>query len=369
MYPALAVLDELVELARSPGGPGLEVLWVGSQGGMEADLVSRANLPYEAIPAAGVHGVGLRALPGNLLRLGRGLRASQGLLRRYRPQVLFFTGGYVAVPVGLAARLPGAGKPRPRTLLYVPDIEPGLALKTLARLSDRIAVSESESQAYFPSSARVERSGYPVRSSLRLWEAEAARQALDLDRDLPVLMVSGGSSGARSINRALMGILPQVLAFAQVVHISGRLDWSEVEAFRAGLQLEDGLLARYHAYPYLHERMGAAYSVADLVVTRAGASSLGELPAFGLPAILVPYPHAWRYQQVNAQFLASRQAAVVLQDADLGEQLLPTLQDLLGDGVRLERMQAAMRALANPHAARRIAEMILQLSAEYGGHS
>ena len=121
VYPALSVLQAL---DKDP----LDMLWVGSEGGMEEDLVKRAGIRYTAIPAAGVHGVGLKALPGNLVRLARGVLASRRILREFNPQVLFFTGGYVAVPMALA----GTGVP---SLLFVPDIEPGLALKTLARFA------------------------------------------------------------------------------------------------------------------------------------------------------------------------------------------------------------------------------------------
>ena len=325
---------------------------------MEEDLVKRAGVPYEAIPAAGVHGVGLRALPGNLAQLGRGYFRSRLILRRFRPDVLFFTGGYVAVPVALAGRaIP--------SLLYVPDIEPGLALKTLARFASRIAVTAEDSRRYFPSGKAVTVTGYPARLELKAWQPEEARQALGLLHGLPTLLVFGGSKGARSINRALIGALPALLAEMQVVHISGQLDWPEVEAARGRL---DGALAeRYRAYPYLHAEMGAALTAADLVVSRAGASALGEFPLFGLPAVLVPYPYAWRYQQVNAEYLARRGAAVILADADLPARLLPLVQELVRDRPRREAMRQAMLALARPQAAREIAGLLEGLAASQSG--
>ncbi|MGE5123623.1 MAG: glycosyltransferase, partial [Acidobacteriaceae bacterium] len=135
---------------RPSGGPApseqLQVLWVGASGGMEADLVKREGLRFEAIPAAGVHGVGLRALPGNLWQLGRGFFSSRRILRKFLPDVLFFTGGFVGVPVALASRVTG----RRKSLLYIPDIEPGLAIKTIARFSDCLALTVPESRAFFP---------------------------------------------------------------------------------------------------------------------------------------------------------------------------------------------------------------------------
>lgn len=332
-----------------------EVLWVGGEGGMEADLIKRQGVPYTDIPAAGVHGVGLRALPGNLLRLARGTAAAGRILRQFKPDVLFFTGGYVAVPMAVAA----IAKPK---LLYVPDIEAGLALKTLARFASKIAVTAEPSRAYFSRKAHTVVTGYPTRRELNAWEREQAREKLDLRADLPVVLVFGGSKGARSINRALTAALPGLLPGVQVLHISGQLDWAEVQAVKTALSPE--LAANYHAYPYLYEDMGAAFASADLAVCRAGASTLGELPLFGLPAVLVPYPYAWRYQKVNASYLVEHGAAEVMADAVLPEQLLPTIQAILNNPTRLQAMRNAMRALARPNAARRLADLLCELAGE-----
>jgi UDP-N-acetylglucosamine--N-acetylmuramyl-(pentapeptide) pyrophosphoryl-undecaprenol N-acetylglucosamine transferase len=176
--------------------------------------------------------------------------------------------------------------------------------------------------------------------------------------------VFGGSKGARSINRALFPALPALLPDMQVVHVSGTLDWSEAGAALAALpgQVGAALAQRYHAYPYLHEEMGAALAAADLVVSRAGASSLGEFPQFGLPSILVPYPYAWRYQRVNAEYLQSRGAAVMVKDADLPQQLVETVRSLLLNPARLQPMRAAAASLARPDAAAAIAHLLVDLA-------
>ncbi|MCZ7544450.1 MAG: hypothetical protein M5R40_13410 [Anaerolineae bacterium] len=143
----------------------------------------------------------------------------------------------------------------------------------------------------------------------------------------------------------------------QVLHISGTLDWPEVEAQRAALS--EAERAHYHAFPYLHDNMGLALAAADLAVSRAGAGTLGEFPYFGLPSVLSPLAFAWRYQQVNADWLASRGAAVCLDDATLAETLLPTVRALLGDPDRLQAMRARARALARPDGARNVAREVL----------
>ena len=143
VYPALAVLQALSDKVD-------QVLWIGGEGGIEADMVKRENIAFEAIPAAGIHGVGLRSLPGNILRLTHGYFASRRILKSFKPDVLLFTGGFVAVPMALA------GIPY-QSLLYVPDIEPGLALKTIARFSDQIALTTTESTNLFQETSKYER--------------------------------------------------------------------------------------------------------------------------------------------------------------------------------------------------------------------
>ncbi len=344
VYPALVVLQAL-------GKDADPVLWVGGEGGMEADLVKRAGVPYASIPAAGVHGVGALALPGNVLRLVRGSLAALKIVREFKPDVLLFTGGYVAAPMAVAGR-------RIPSLLYVPDIEPGLALKFLARYSSRIALTADESKQYFPDSYDMTVTGYPTRPELSAWTRDAARAHMGLDGDRFTLLVTGGSKGAQTLNHPVMDILPQLLEQMQVVHITGQPDWELAQSTRE--KLAPRLASRYFIMPYLHE-MGAALASADLAVSRAGASTLGEYPLCGLPSILVPYPYAWRYQKVNADFLAKHGAAMVIATDELRERLLPAIQKLAGEPESLEQMRAACRSLAKPGAAGQIADMVREL--------
>ncbi len=333
------------------------MLWVGGMDGMEKRIVKDRKIRFQGIHAAGVHGVGLGSLPGNLVQLARGVFDAGKILRSFQPDVMLFTGGYVAVPVALR----GWSVP---SVLYVPDIEPGLALKTLARMAHAIAVTAGRSKTYFSSGKDVRVTGYPVRSDLSAWTAKEAYQALELSPEEPVLLVFGGSKGARSINRALVADLPAVLEDTQVLHITGHRDWQEIQQ-QSG-HLPSNLQDRYRAFPYLHDRMGAAFTVADLVLSRAGASVLGEFPLFGLPAVLVPYPHAWRYQRVNARYLAERGAAVIVEDEHLAEQLLPSVLDLMQDEQRLEDMRDRMRGLAQPQAAQDIAQLVVEVGEKKG---
>jgi UDP-N-acetylglucosamine--N-acetylmuramyl-(pentapeptide) pyrophosphoryl-undecaprenol N-acetylglucosamine transferase len=209
--------------------------------------------------------------------------------------------------------------------------------------------------------------GYPVRPELRAATQLSQGEALsrfDLQPGRPTLFVFGGSRGAQKINQALRGILPELLLRAQVIHVSGTLTWPEVQANWQGLAEEQKRW--YRPYPYLHEQMGAAYRAADLVVARAGASMLGECPAFGLPAILVPLAWAWRYQKVNADYLTERGTAVQLTDETLPEQLLPTILRLLADAATLARMSQAASTLDEPEGAKNLARLIMDTATGRG---
>lgn len=333
-----------------------DLQWVGVRGEMEEQIIPRAGLELATIPAGQIAGVSWPQRLRNSGRLARGLLAAWRLMARFGPDVALLTGGYVSVPVALAAwlrRVPAA--------VYLPDIEPGLAIRRLSRIVDKVACTASPSAAAFPAGKAVV-TGYPVRPALRAAVEMPKAEALarfDLQAGRPTLFAFGGSRGARSINRALSAALPGLLESVQVIHISGELDWQQVEAGTDGLPAEQR--AYYRAYPYLHAEMGAAFRAADLAVARAGASMLGECPAFGLPAILVPYPYAWRYQKVNADYLAERGAAVRLDDAGLATRLGPLVLELVHDKARLEGMAAAARVLDVPDADARLAALLLKM--------
>ena len=348
----------------------MQTLWVGGEGGMEEALVNRAGISYRSIPAAGVHGVGLRTLPQNMFKLMRGVVASKKILNEFKPDVLFFTGGYVAAPMAFAGRnIP--------IVLYVPDIEPGLALKFLANFADVITLTADDSKKYFLPSKKLVVTGYPLRSGLVTWsrtstfdsapaavpgEDAALSKLRNLDSTKPILLVTGGSKGARSINTAVVKHLKQILEIAQVIHIAGETDYEVIEK-TVQTSLPKELTKHYHVMPYLHE-MGAALAAADLVLSRAGASSLGEYPYFELPAILVPYPYAWRYQKVNADYLANHNAAVILQDELLQDQLFFIIKDILLNENKRQTMKAAMKKLSTPNAADLIASQLVELAGE-----
>jgi UDP-N-acetylglucosamine--N-acetylmuramyl-(pentapeptide) pyrophosphoryl-undecaprenol N-acetylglucosamine transferase len=273
-------------------------------------------------------------------------------------------------------------------LIYLPDIVPGWAIRMLSKLAQRIAVTMPAAAPYFGGETPQGKAivtGYPVREELltatgcgRL-EATAhlhnranvrKKLAMDLERPLapaepndqtvPLVLVWGGSQGSRAINRATWAVLGQVLPHAHILHIVGERDWPLYQQEAPAKGLAPALAHRYHPMAYLHDTMALALAAADVTVARAGASSLGEFPVARLPSVLAPLLGV--NQQQNAEQLAQRGAAVVVDDDKLASQLAPSLLDLIQDEPRRRRMEAALAELAQPLAALNIARQLARLA-------
>jgi UDP-N-acetylglucosamine--N-acetylmuramyl-(pentapeptide) pyrophosphoryl-undecaprenol N-acetylglucosamine transferase len=337
--------------------PTTDLLYLGCAGGPEQELAERAGIPFRAIAAGGVRSQTPWTAAWNGLKLLAGLAQAYRSVARFRPDAILVTGGYVSVPVALAGRLR-----RVPLLIYLPDIVPGLAIQRLARWATRIAISFDDTLAYFEKGKAVV-TGYPVREQFLAADKAQARRRLDLQDDLPVATIFGGSRGAHHINVAIASALPDLLPACQLVHICGHEDAPAASARRAELPAD--LQQRYHPYAYLHDEMTAALAAADVVVARAGASTLGELPVLGLPGILVPYPYSGQHQDANVDYLVRHGAALKVADADLNRELTPTLLGLLRDKDRLREMAQCARGLSRPDAARRI---VAELKAISVGH-
>jgi UDP-N-acetylglucosamine--N-acetylmuramyl-(pentapeptide) pyrophosphoryl-undecaprenol N-acetylglucosamine transferase len=377
------------------------VVYIGSVDGMEAGLVAQeTDLPFRAIPAAALRGRSPLALASNLRTLAHGTRAARRLIAQEQPLAILGTGGYVCVPLFLAAR--AAGVP---AAVYLPDVVPGLAVRFLARLSTAVACNVEDSIEHFglqiadfrfPTTqstinnlkSKMVITGYPVRRELFDQDRALCQAAFGLDGRLPVLFVYGGSRGARSINQAIESLLPHLLPIAQIIHVCGR-EGDESWLRAAAAQLPAELQARYRLYPYLFSdtqrvvvegvevapgtqpcappTMVQAFGAADLALCRSGASTLGELPAAGLPAVLVPYPYV--YQDENADYLVRRGAAIKVRDGEmLGDgrpdagPLFQNLLRLIGDADERATMSERSKALAQPNAAGRLADLLLTLA-------
>ncbi len=330
-------------------------------------------LPFRALPAAAVRGRGPAALLRNSATLTGGVLMARRLLREVQPAAILGTGGYVCVPLFVAART--AGIP---TLIYLPDVVPGLAIKLLARLADQVACNVADSQHYLPQRGHRRRpllvTGYPVREELFRQDRARCRAACGLEPALPVLLVYGGSRGARSINRAIEALLPNLLELAQIIHVCGR-EGDETWLRAAAERLDERLQARYRLFPYLDNQgtttMIRAFGAADLALCRSGASTLAELPAAGLPAVLVPYPYV--HQDENADYLVRHGAAVKVPDAAMlanehgqGGELFSALHRLLIHTEERDTMAQHCASLARPDAAHHLAAALCNLAARGG---
>jgi len=334
----------------------VEFRYAGEAGGIEQTLAEREGIPFVAVSTGQIRGRAPWVMARNLGRMRQGTRQCAALIRAWRPDAVFMTGGYVAAPVAWAAY---RASPRVPLLIYLPDLTPGRAIQVTSRLARKVAVSFPEAMSYFGDKAVV--TGYPVRADLFTTQKHAAWQAFGLSADLPVLLVFGGSRGSRSINQAIMDALPELLQRCQILHVSGHTDWPALQQAVSAGRLAPELRARYHPHPYLHDMVHALVA-ADLVVARAGAATLGEFPAAQLPAILVPYPYAGQHQQANARYLANRGAAIVVADNEIRSRLKEKVLGLLDRPEQLQSMAAAAAALARPDAADNIAAELLRMT-------
>jgi len=352
VYPALAVARALRD-AR----PNVELDYIGGVRGFERRLVAshpmRDDLPYHELVVRSLRSAGLSVHTVlDPARLAASVPQAWWLLGRLRPAALFTTGGYLALPLVLAARARGIP-----TLVWEGNVLPGRATRAIGRFATRVAVSFPPTLEAFPGNSFV--SGTPIRSFEGIDRA-AARRAFGLGDDDRLLLAFGGSQAVARMNGAVVGALPRLLADWHVLHLAG--DDGMADAGAAREALPDELRSRYTAEPFLTDRMADALVAADLVLGRAGSSTCAELAAAGVPSILVPYPFAGAHQRYNAGYLAEEGAAVVVPDEELtAERLLAGTTALLDDEGR-RAMADAARRLGRPHAAQALAGELIAMA-------
>lgn len=352
MYPGIAVARAL-ESELAARDESLTLLYVGICGRVDEVIVPREGIEFRAVSAGPLRVSSPLAAIRNIARLALGVVQSLSIVWRYKPDAVFATGGYASVPVGVAARVL-----RRPLVIFLPDVTPGWAVRLLSRLATTMTTTSERALEYLPR-ARTIVTGYPIRDSFWTLDRASARAALGLPADAQVLLVTAGSLGAQRINAAVFGALPALLERCIVLHVTGEA--GEVEAGQVRASLPPALQERYIVRGYL-DAMPAAMHAADVVVARAGASSLGELPAAGAPAILVPGEYDGWSQAPNAEYMQVQGAAVVLRNAEL-DRLSETVLSLLADQTRLDAMRAASRALARPDAARALARTLMAVAA------
>jgi UDP-N-acetylglucosamine--N-acetylmuramyl-(pentapeptide) pyrophosphoryl-undecaprenol N-acetylglucosamine transferase len=341
LFPGLAVADAITKRRRC------RVVFVGSSRGIETRVVPKRGYPLRTMPVRALRGQGPLGLAAAALRLPASLGSAWRLLGEVRPDLVIGVGGYASGPAVLAGRARGVA-----TVLLEQNAHPGFTNRLLSRFADRICVAFAESAAYFPKERTIE-TGNPVRPPAS--EAPAARGGF-------TVLVFGGSAGAHRLNEVGVEAIARLAACGtppQVVHQSGEADFEWVRSrYRERLIDAD-------VRPFIDD-MSAAYAAADLVVCRAGATTLAELTALGKPAVLVPYPFAADdHQRKNAESLVARGAALMILDRELtAENLSQAIEGLHADPQRLAKMAESARALGKPNAAERVVDVCLDLIEE-----
>jgi UDP-N-acetylglucosamine--N-acetylmuramyl-(pentapeptide) pyrophosphoryl-undecaprenol N-acetylglucosamine transferase len=339
LFPGIALAQELV---RRSGDN--RVLFVGTARGIETTAVPRAGFELALLPVTGLRRKGVLGLIAGLARLPVALWQAFSLVRRFRPSVAVSVGGYAAGPAVLAARLTGVP-----CVVMEQNAVAGLTNRMLGTIAAHVVVP-LPTTAFGKHKVRV--LGNPVRQDLL-----PVREAGYAPHDPVRVLVFGGSLGAKALNDAMIAAAPRLATFTpavKVVHQTGSADFARVAA-----AYEAAGVTAVSAQAFIHD-MATAYREADLVVSRAGATTVAELTVCGRPSILVPYPFAVDdHQTAHARQLEAGGAAVHLPQTELSvERLLSLLAELAGDRQRLERMAAAARALGKPDAAARIADLV-----------
>ena len=355
--PALAVAGRLKELL-----PDSEFLFIGAEGMMEMELVPRAGYEIRALPVTNLsRGKSPADLAHNLQTLhnvNRSVRLTRRILKEFQPDAVIGTGGYVCFPVLKEAHLLGIP-----TAVHESNAVPGLTTRMLAGDVDRIMVGFEESRAEYREAERVVVTGTPVRGEFDRYTRESARAELGIPDELPLVVSVWGSLGSGHMNGKMLELLPLLRGQREfrLIHAVGSRDWAEFSEKLAALAVEPADCgAEIREYIYDMPRVMAA---ADLILCRAGASTLSELSYTGKPAILVPSPNVTNHhQERNARVLERAGGARVLLEGEFdAAALLALIRELLGDPARLAGMSAAMRSLAVPEAANRICSEILSL--------
>ncbi|MBS4203872.1 undecaprenyldiphospho-muramoylpentapeptide beta-N-acetylglucosaminyltransferase [Lederbergia citrea] len=348
IYPALALIRTIKKQY-----PNTEFLYIGTEKGLEANIIGRENIPFEAINITGFK----RSLSfenvKTIFRFLKGVRDSKKILKKFKPDAVIGTGGYVCGPVVYAA-----AKANIPTIIHEQNSVPGLTNKFLSRYVDKVAICFQQVEEFFPKE-KVVLTGNPRASEVIGSKSKGILESFGLKENVSTALIVGGSRGAKPINEAVIKSLSQLSSKPyQVIYVTGEAHFNDVkkEAELLGANHQVAIL------PFIHNMQEVITSI-DVVVGRAGATSLAEITALGLPSILIPSPYVTNNHQVkNAEALVENGAAMMLAENDLtGQRLVESLDSILLDDVKRELMGEASRKLGMPDASEKLFALILNL--------
>ncbi len=358
IYPALTIAREILAVEDA------EILFVGTARGMESRIVPAEGFRFASLPAAGIQ---RKLTLSNVKSLGKaalGMWRAREILKTFHPDVVIGTGGYVCGPILMAAAL--AHIP---TMIQEQNVIPGITNKILSRVVNRVALGYEEAQSRFPHPEKCVYTGNPVRRDVLTANRDDSREKLGISSDTFMVLVAGGSRGARSINTAMLGVHRYFRDAEKLClwHVTGTDGFEDVKA-KLGNVSETGAWGRASRIVRYQNDMPTALAAADLVVYRAGAVGLAELAARGLPSVLIPFPYAAEdHQTYNARAFADHGAADMIADKELtDEKLIHLIENLRNNPDALREMAAAALSLGKPQAGETIARMALELAEEGG---
>lgn len=344
--PALALAEVLVER-------GHEAHFAGTPQGVEARLVKEAGLPFHPFEAAGFDRSRPASIFSALWKIQKSTVAAKRWFKALRPDVVVCFGGYVCIPVGRAAESMGIP-----VVVHEQNSVMGMANRHLGKRASAVALTYDVAGVPIADKGKLVVTGNPVRRSVLTSKREESRRALGIPQDALMLLVFGGSLGARHLNAAVCALKERLLSVPDlyVMHVTGP---KELDRVRDALCLADGEALRWQAIGY-QDRMGEAMAACDMVVSRAGATSLAEISARAIPALLVPFPYATEdHQTTNARSYVERGAASMVADADVeGPEFERLLFEMIEDRSVRERMAHAAAAFETADAAKRLADVV-----------
>lgn len=353
IFPLISVVEKIRE-ERSD----VEFLYLGSDGEMEKRIMQENSIPTKYIMSGKIRRYFSFSNVSDFFKIPIGILQSLWYLLWYMPDVIFSKGGYVSVPVAFAAwvyMIP--------ILTHESDAMPGLANRIIGVLSERIAVSYPHTKKYFDEK-KVLLTGNPIRSDINKGNRSAILDKFNLTESRPVILVLGGSQGARNINLAITSVLAELLKIAQVIHQTGESNYDETIKLARAVGVKEGRDG-YHPIAFLDlTDMKNSLSAADLVISRAGANSISEIAANGKPAILIPLPTAANnHQGMNAYFITEKGGAVVLEESNIGKNMLVgKVNKILNDKELQAKLSKNIKEFYHADAALKIAQGVLDLA-------
>lgn len=360
-YPIIAIAEAINDLVREKHlvAPKLYYLAPNS---FDQNALFENDIIYIPIPAGKIRRyASLKNITDFFITIAGTTAALVALFRLY-PDVVMSKGGYGSIPTILAARLL-----RIPVIIHESDTKPGRANLFAAKFATKIAISFESAAKYFPKSVqhKIARTGVPIRKALTRIETEGARQYLGLEKEVPTVLILGGSQGAMRINEVVLSSLPGLISLANIIHQTGQAHFKNVKAVAQVVLAKEPHAERYHPIDYLSEiSLQRAAGVADVVVSRAGANSIAEIGLWKKPAIIIPIPESVSHdQRTNAYAYARTGAAIVIEDENLTPHLLASeIQRIINDPELGKRMALGAVGFTDPDAARILAGEVLAIA-------